>query len=387
MLKMNNNLKSLVLFLFCTLNVVAFGQVELTAIKTSEIFDYSQIPYNQLSELKPCLEISNNLGYDLTGAKATIQLFSGSGQLTDETIVYDIDNNELVTICSMDPYLPTETGVYEIVGNPDSEYNDIPDTISFEITNHTYARDRLLLAEPAPFANGDDGFGITNSYEVGNLFEIVQNDAIGAINVYLHPNTELGALIYGVIYKEDQGDWLYLDQTSDHTITFDEIGSWITLPFSFPTQIGPGERILVGAGHYGGPDAVYVGMGGNIVDADENTVMKLDGTDNTWYSQDSVPMIRMINTINTATRDFDTHDKMVKVYPNPTNGIIQINRAETMGAITAELINAMGQSFFTHTISNDQQTLDLSQVPAGMYVLKLTGEGYKTAKRILVSRN
>jgi hypothetical protein len=61
------------------------------------------------------------------------------------------------------------------------------------------------------------------------------------------------------------------------------------------------------------------------------------------------------------------------IYPNPTRDFIFLDNKTSMDA---EFINMMGQKILaTHDVTGK---IDVSQVPAGIYCLKLTDEGGDT---------
>lgn len=68
----------------------------------------------------------------------------------------------------------------------------------------------------------------------------------------------------------------------------------------------------------------------------------------------------------------------VKVYPNPSNGILHIAMPE-MYFTKASLINTIGQTVYTTSINSTNQTINVELLPAGIYQLVLQGEyGTKT---------
>ncbi|HOZ30000.1 MAG TPA: T9SS type A sorting domain-containing protein, partial [Bacteroidales bacterium] len=58
------------------------------------------------------------------------------------------------------------------------------------------------------------------------------------------------------------------------------------------------------------------------------------------------------------------------IYPNPTNGLLIINN-EGIGISEVSLINTTGQVIFVEKMNTDKINLDLSDLPAGAYLLIL----------------
>ncbi len=78
-----------------------------------------------------------------------------------------------------------------------------------------------------------------------------------------------------------------------------------------------------------------------------------------------------INELNSAT----------KVYPNPTNGQVNIE-AEGMNRVT--VTNALGQTVYDASIDGNQTVLDLSQYGTGIYLLRISFESGVSVKRVSV---
>ena len=67
------------------------------------------------------------------------------------------------------------------------------------------------------------------------------------------------------------------------------------------------------------------------------------------------------------------------VYPNPTNGIlfVQTLRATSLPDQTYRITNLMGQTVLTGTITAENQQIDVSNLPQGMYFITFAGETRK----------
>jgi hypothetical protein len=73
-----------------------------------------------------------------------------------------------------------------------------------------------------------------------------------------------------------------------------------------------------------------------------------------------------------------------KVYPNPTNGFLQVDLPLDAGTAQVVLFDLHGQQVL-HQIGNTPVlTLDLSTLPAGMYMLKVQGDGWTQTARVVV---
>jgi hypothetical protein len=71
------------------------------------------------------------------------------------------------------------------------------------------------------------------------------------------------------------------------------------------------------------------------------------------------------------------------IYPNPTNGIllVQTLRATSLHAQTYRITNLMGQTVLSGNINADNQQIDVSSLPQGMYFITFASETRKFVVR------
>lgn len=72
----------------------------------------------------------------------------------------------------------------------------------------------------------------------------------------------------------------------------------------------------------------------------------------------------------------------IEVFPNPTNGLIQIN-ADLGGRKELTVMTISGQTVLEDAFLSKKKTLDLSSLPAGMYLVKLTSKDGNVTQRII----
>lgn len=84
-----------------------------------------------------------------------------------------------------------------------------------------------------------------------------------------------------------------------------------------------------------------------------------------------------INDVSIAENTTDD----VTIYPNPTNGILNIN-AEAMKNIT--VINMAGQVVYEDNVDKDVETIDMSQFNTGIYMVRITTENDVIVRQVSV---
>ena len=269
------------------------NDVEITGSYYSPYIEYTKYPITQTVPLTPCAIVNNNGGSSATNLVDNIEFVHQSLGVVSSTTSAPLATLPLIdTVCGQTAYEPTNLGAYTInhaVSINETEVSLLDNVISqtFDVTTNIYARDSS--ASPTSMWNGATG-GISTSYELGNAFEFVNDDYIENVLIYVHPNTNVGTLVYGVVYKEDLSGFAYINQTNDYTVTAGDLGTWISLPIFTPVAVFSGELYVVCAGHYGGTNALYIG---GAQPAPVQTSFLLNGADNTWYYVTTTPMVRI----------------------------------------------------------------------------------------------
>lgn len=80
--------------------------------------------------------------------------------------------------------------------------------------------------------------------------------------------------------------------------------------------------------------------------------------------------------------DIAEHDATnIMVYPNPTNGIVNISGENI---VNVEIVNIMGQVVLSKICDADETSIDISSLNSGVYLIKLkTKDGKEFSERIV----
>jgi hypothetical protein len=74
--------------------------------------------------------------------------------------------------------------------------------------------------------------------------------------------------------------------------------------------------------------------------------------------------------------------KQIEIFPNPTKDLLQIN-ADLGGKKELTVMSISGQIVLRDSFLNKKKTLDLSSLPAGMYLVKMTSKDGNVTQRII----
>jgi hypothetical protein len=91
---------------------------------------------------------------------------------------------------------------------------------------------------------------------------------------------------------------------------------------------------------------------------------------------------------NTATTEFvdnlgdnDFSQNEISVYPNPTNGLLNINSTSVIENI--EIFDMLGRQLINKSINQTDVELDLSTFQSGVYFIKIESNGSSETRKII----
>lgn len=92
-----------------------------------------------------------------------------------------------------------------------------------------------------------------------------------------------------------------------------------------------------------------------------------------------------VEVTNVTNTGIEMWDGDVELFPNPAQNSFQLNyRLPKAESITIQLVNTTGQIVWQETaqVANYQRTIQVDNLPAGMYWLSLTGEQHRTVRQL-----
>lgn len=94
-------------------------------------------------------------------------------------------------------------------------------------------------------------------------------------------------------------------------------------------------------------------------------------SDGSLFFLDSAGKVFMFSVSYPGNRVNSDEEKSFNLYPNPAGDILNINVSEFSAEANAEIYNVLGSLVATHKITGDALRIDISALPAGVYVARI----------------
>ncbi|WP_411376925.1 T9SS type A sorting domain-containing protein [Flavobacterium psychrophilum] len=78
---------------------------------------------------------------------------------------------------------------------------------------------------------------------------------------------------------------------------------------------------------------------------------------------------------------------MIKIYPNPSNGLVNIKINQFTGKVNLQVIDLNGRVVYSlkNTDFNIEKTINLNNLQSGMYIIKIDGDELNYTKKIILN--
>ena len=348
---------------------------------------YYKMPVDQIAAVK-FSGIVQNIG---ALSQNDVVFTATSGTYTGASAQGTLAPNMIDTLDAATDLTPTTVGTYAFGGAATSGATDAAPTDnaitngSFDVSNFVYQRDK------GTYSSGS--FNQGEGFEVGNIYDIVVDANIYSLNVFLHPNTNVGAEIYATVYDIDPatGDFIYAAGSASHVVTAAEVGTEIDLPLSsaFPVVAGTPYLVVVGSfGDGGATDDLVVGTAGN---SEAQTSYYFDMTDQTWYYTSSTPMVR-IDFQDNATIEENAAAFDVVMYPNPATEVTTLSfNLKNNAAVNVIVTDLTGKTVAANTLTNaavgkNSVEINTAEMAAGVYTVSFVANNTTITKKLVVRK-
>lgn len=92
-----------------------------------------------------------------------------------------------------------------------------------------------------------------------------------------------------------------------------------------------------------------------------------------------------VDVIGAGVEDYNPESLAISVAPNPAKGKLYVTCNTLHGDENGEIYNAVGERIFKFQILNPKSEIDISSLPDGVYLLKVTTPHMSAVKKILIS--
>ena len=345
---------------------------------------YYQVPESQTQDLNFHAFVENIGFTDQTNVDLNVDVATGGSSLYNNTsssiATLAVGTTDSLGIAA--PFTPTSVGTYDVTFTANqSEADDVTSNneivLNFDVTDSVYAVDNDFYA--GQWWNLDASSSGSDPFEIGAVFEAVNDDKTGTCSIFFGDNSADGAFVDIILYQYDAVNDLYNQiSQANYDITAADLGNWVTVTWDDYAELNAGEVYVVAVNHYGGSLPVYIGYGSN---PSNGSVISNDGNGGAWNNQPRAAMIRL--NVNSELSVTNGPNVAFEVMPNPTteNISIQLEQAQPVSVkiadMTAKMISV--QEFG----ATDRIEMNMSDLPAGAYLVSVITENGATTKKII----
>lgn len=343
----------------------------------SQDVTYYQVPETQIQALNFSAFVEN-VGYsDQTNVYLEVDVNDGNSSVFNSNSAtvstFTVGTTDSLFLAST--FTPSGIGAYAVAmtahqNESDDEISNNSMDLDFSVTDTIYAIDNGVYG--GQWWNLDDGAGNSNAFEIGAVYEIVNDDFASSASIYIGDNSSVDAILDVLIYEYDVVNSVYnaVGSSDSYTITSNDLGNWVTVRFSADVQVSAGTDYLVSVIHYGGPEYLYIGYGTNS--SFTGATISNDGNGAAWANQPRTPMIRL-NLGQVGLGKTEVKEIKMNVYPNPTSEMVNIECGNQI-ITSISVYDICGKIVNSTNGSNLKKQVDFSNLPNGTYLIEVSTE-------------
>ena len=345
---------------------------------------YYQIPTAQVAPIDFGGIVSNIGALDQTGIVFSAEVPSAS--YTSSSVASTLTAGIFDTLDVVAQFTPAATvanhlvsmGVMATATDADMSNNIVASAATIEVNNYIYARDKGTII------SGSFNSGL--AFEVGNIYDIYTTTDLKGVDVVIGANAVAGAVMYVKLYSIDpvSGDFIFVDESIEHTLTAAELGQKITLTLiNGANTLNAGESYLVVAGSLGDGGATNDLVVGTAGTSEDQTSFYLDEA-GTWFFTTATPMVRMnfdptlnVNEINEVSN--------FTVSPNPASEVINVklNNADNAVITISDLAGKVVSTTTSNGVSTSVSTAGLN---SGVYLVTVTIGNTASTQKVVIKK-
>jgi len=337
-----------------------------------------------------------------TFSAAAAGSYSATLSFTNSDLTEAVTVNLTATVISMNE-IATIAGLRALIDNSDVNQN-YTDSVFYRYTGHAYVTQVFQSGSNQKWMQDETGAvqlydpdghlsNVTQGVEITNLVGKMCN-YFGYVEMNVQAglaNSDINAFPTNIpepvtITLEQLRDQTYMDGIQGQlvkmeNVTFSQTGTFDRYGFYTVTQEGSTDTAIYVTSNYDNIKGQEIPTGAqNIVGVNMRTAAYSSG-----YGSDRLPSRYYIlpREITAVTGISENGKTAYSVYPNPTSDNITLNVSGD--ATHAILYNVMGMQVANQTVTVGANTVNMSQLPAGVYFLRIFN-GNETAGTVKVVR-
>lgn len=370
---------------------------------------YHQIPWKFQMNVVNWAFVQNIGSSDLTNVSLTVDVNDGTQSIYNKTsniipVLHPFTTDSLgfmfgggydsVYVCNDPPPSNSKDYIMTFFVNCD-ETDEFPEDniLTYEFSaihsglSHKYARDNN---KPGPCSvstqdwagHGEDGdiFGVR--------YDVTDSCMAYFMTFHVNQSSDTGAYVRGGLFMlTDTGNYTDLLWTDWYEITAGDLGDWVWIDFN----IDGWTEWLIPANSMSyivGLEILFNGHSLRITEDVEtpqscySTLWKF-ANETEWEvipDYEHTPFIRFYIDHHTGVKDH-YNEESVRVFPNPTNGILSITNANNS---KVEVYNLVGEMVYNE--NNFNNPIDISFLKDGSYIIKVISDEFTTTRKIFLIR-
>lgn len=356
--------------------------------------EYATTPLVHAQAVEFEVEVDNLGAANADAVEATISvLLAGSVVYNNQVAIGTVTAGARGNVTSLGSFTPAAVGVYKAVisltttSEETGTSNNISDTLSIAISDTIY--NRAVLANLSSFNFGpnlDVGTGTPDNVTVGTTYELLSADTITSVTFVTAGDEKVGDEFIINVYDASNT----LVGTSD-VFTVEAAGSAgsisvITLTFGNGLPLASGSYFTEIAAVSTTDDAPrsfvmttsIITEGASLLIL-ETQSLRLDMA-TAFGPIGYVPVIEVALGIASTVGINETTGLEVSLFPNPAKNELNIANAANS---TYRLINIAGKVVSEGNVDSALETINVSKMPSGLYVLQLSGAVNESTRVII----
>ncbi len=406
-----NVMKAILLLpVFCAITISSFSQVNDLALDSStygdfdfyamehptgfEEMEYSKYP----TPLAPLLKFSgicHNIGTAIqTDVLLKVRVRNAEtnavllNSISEEA--FNIQPGSELELRAGTFQMPNENGMFEVTYDVqqdqiDENLDNTKDTLSFEINDYIYARDRDGLFSESVIWSEYTG----RPCEMGNVFYIPESGfTFEGVDVALSNSTLLPCAVYAKIYQIQFGKGITLSEvavsqpmlvTNNMLNAFGE-ENFSTIPFTAPVDLVGGKAYLVVVGSNDGIAVMRMGMSQFSEELSAWTVFpEFQNSTQEAFENNRVAMVRLNRDVLSSVDELNTLTTL-SLFPSP--GTDRVNLKTAKGNIDElRILSGEGRTIFSKKINSNSTSIDTKDLAAGVYIFAVLTDGQWTSQK------